>query len=303
MEIVIAKEYEGKSLKEYLFGVMRLSRAQVTALKTFPGGMVLNGERVSVRAVLHEGDLLSLGLEDREECINREILPVFMNIDIAYEDEYIICVNKDAATAVHPSHNHRDDTLANGLAYYFEEKGIPFNFRAVNRLDRETSGLVMVAKSKMAAAGFSKIISSREIEKSYIAILEGVLKEKKGRISTYIKREKESIITRCNCEAGDGGDIAITDYEVLAENEGLSLVRAYPITGRTHQLRVHFSGIGCPILGDTLYGRPSELIGRQALHGEGLKFIHPFTGKEIALRGEIPDDMARIIKEKFKKSE
>ncbi|MBQ2736043.1 MAG: RluA family pseudouridine synthase, partial [Clostridia bacterium] len=226
-------------------------------------------------------------------------LPVKMTLDIVYEDENIIAVNKSGDMPVHPSHNHHDDTLANGMAYYFMQLGIPFNFRAVNRLDRETSGLVIVAKNRMSANRFAKLLESRNIVKGYIAILSAVPERKKDRIVTHIKREQESIIKRCNCPE-DQGDIAITDYEVIDEGNGLCLVRAYPITGRTHQLRVHFSGIGCPILGDSLYGEASEEISRQALHGHSLEFDNPFKGERVRITDQLHDDMKRIIKEKMK---
>lgn len=298
MEVKIEKEYGGMSLKSFLFSHMRLSRAQVTKLKNHPLGISVNGCHATVRQVLREGDTLVLRLEDQEDEINEDILPVKMEISTVYEDEGVIIVNKAGGMPVHPSHNHHEDTLANGMAYYFKERGIPFNFRAVNRLDRDTSGLVIVAKSRMAANQFSRVLKDRSIKKEYIAILCGSLEEKQGRITTHIKRQEQSIITRCNCSEGEG-DIAITDYEVIAEGGGLSLVRAYPITGRTHQLRVHFSGLGCAILGDSLYGQASREIGRHALHARSLEFQHPFSNEDMVICAEVPEDMARIIKEKI----
>lgn len=297
MDILIDRENNGKTVKQYLFGVMGFSRAQVAFLKRFEDGITLNGSHVTVRHILKEGDLLSLRLEDREEEVNSEIMPVRMALDVVYEDEFILVVNKAGNMPVHPSYNHHDDTLANGMAYYFKEKGIPFNFRAVNRLDRDTSGLVIVAKNRRAANLFARVIESRKIKKGYVAILEGILPEKSGRITTYIKREQESIITRCNCSEGEG-DIAITDYEVQGELDGYTVVRAYPITGRTHQLRVHFSGLGCPIMGDSLYGRASEDILRHALHAETLEFCHPVSGESVYIKADVPEDMKRVIKEK-----
>lgn len=298
MEYRITKEYSGKTLKQYLFGELRLSRAQVTKLKSHEEGIKLNGIHVTVRQVLNEGDVLFLSLEDNIEEVNSEIVPVKMDLSIVYEDKNIFIVNKSGDMPVHPSHNHHEDTLANGAAYYFKEKGIPFNFRAVNRLDRETSGLVMVAKNRMSANRFARLLETRQVEKGYVAILQGVPEKKKDRIVTHIKRQQESIITRCNCPENEG-DLAITDYEVIQEGGGLCVVRAYPITGRTHQLRVHFAGIGCPILGDSLYGQASQEISRQALHGHTLTFVHPFTEKEVYVEAELPQDMKRIIKEKI----
>lgn len=297
MEYKITKDNEGKTVKQYLFGVLHLSRAQVTKLKVNESGIRLNGSHVTVRQVLTENDVLTLELEDMEHEINEEIVAVKMDLDIVYEDESVIIVNKGGDMPVHPSHNHYEDTLANGLVYYFKKKGVPFNFRAANRLDRETSGLVIVAKSRMAANRFAKLLESRQITKGYISILKGIPEKKSDRIVTHIKRQAESIITRCNCCENEG-DIAITDYEVIAEGGGISVVRAFPITGRTHQLRVHFAGIGCPILGDSLYGEASVEISRQALHAEELTFCHPFSNEKMNIKAQLPSDMKRIIKEK-----
>lgn len=298
MEVKIEKEDHGKTLKSFLFGNLKLSRAQVSALKSDPEGIMVDGSHVTVRHILSEGERLSLRTDDTREGVNEDIVPVKMDLSFLYEDDNIIVVDKSGNMPVHPSHNHRDDTLANAMAYHFMQKGIPFNFRAVNRLDRDTSGLVIVAKNRMSANRFAKVIEGRSIQKGYIAILNGTLSCKSGRITTHIKREKESIITRCNCDESEG-DIAITDYEVIAEGGSLTLVRAYPITGRTHQLRVHFSGLGCAILGDSLYGEASELISRHALHAESLEFIHPFKNEKMKIISEIPEDMKRIIREKI----
>ena len=199
----------------------------------------------------------------------------------------------------HPSHNHYDDTVANSLAYYYKLKSRPFVFRSVNRLDRNTSGAVLVAKNRISAYKLGKQMKSGGIKKTYIAILDGIPERKSGRIETYIRRKEESIIFREVCEKREDAKLAITDYTVIAEGNGLSCVMATPVTGRTHQLRLHFAHLGCPILGDDLYGEPSDLIGRHALHAYKLEFQHPDSQAPLCIAAELCDDMKRIIKENF----
>lgn len=280
----------------FMRGRLGFSRAAVTALKEREDGILLNGERVTVRAVLHEGDTLCLGIEDRGEDVNGHILPRALPLDILYEDENIICVNKSADMPTHPTHGHYDDTLANALAHYSGEKGIPFVFRAVNRLDRDTSGIVLVAKNQASADYIARQIRERTVVKKYIAVCEGALPER-GSIKTYIRRMDKSIITRANYDSGSDSEFAHTEYTVLESEEKYSIVEAEPVTGRTHQLRVHFSGLGHPIIGDTLYGNDHSSISRQALHASSLTFRLPFDGAPVTVRAPLADDIKALIKE------
>ena len=172
-------------------------------------------------------------------------------------------------------------------------------FRPVNRLDRNTSGLLLIGRNRIAAATLSKAMREGKIRKAYLAILEGEPKEESGLIRTYIRRTAESVILRENCEEGQGGDPALTRYRVLARGSSRALVCAAPLTGRTHQLRVHFAGIGCPILGDDLYGAPSPLIDRHALHSCALTFPRVRDGEPITVRSPLPEDMARAARTLF----
>ena len=199
----------------------------------------------------------------------------------------------------HPSHNHRGDTLADALAYKYQEEGIPFVFRAISRLDRNTSGILLIAKDRISASRLSASMKNGDINKKYIAILDGELDFDEGTIDTYIKREAESIIFRKVCKENEGGDRAITKYKLLAKSNGYSLVLASPITGRTHQLRVHFSHMGAPILGDDMYGNESPLISRHALHALSLEFIHPKTNTPITVCAPTSEDISRVIVELF----
>jgi 23S rRNA pseudouridine1911/1915/1917 synthase len=201
----------------------------------------------------------------------------------------------------HQSQGHFYDTLANSLAHYFALQNRPFVFRSINRLDKNTSGIVLVAKNRLASSKLSNQMKENGIAKSYLAILDGELPSQTGTIKTYIKRREKSIILREVCDFCDDAKIAITKYEVLDTSNGLSLVLATPITGRTHQLRVHFAHLGAHILGDDLYGSSSTLIKRHALHAYKLSFTNPDSEQYTELFAPLPTDMAEIIENHFGK--
>jgi 23S rRNA pseudouridine1911/1915/1917 synthase len=250
--------------------------------------------------VVNVGDVLTINSEDiiknTEKLVPSSVMP-----DIIYEDDHIVAVNKPPFMPTHQSLGHFYDTLANSLAYYYSLSGRPFVFRSVNRLDRNTSGAVLVAKDRLSSSKLSEQMKNDGIRKKYIAILEGELPKDKGVIETHIRRKEKSIILREVCTSCDDSKVAITHYEVIAKANGFSLVNASPITGRTHQLRVHFSHLGAQILGDDLYGNASHMISRHALHAHELYFTHPETQKEMVLRAPIPEDMQGIIEKIFGK--
>lgn len=293
----ISAEESGKTVKEILRYSIGLSLAFTKQLKFLDNGIMLNGECVTVRKTVNEGDILFLATEDTQK--DGILTPVDIPLDIIYEDEYIVLPNKSANMPTHPSHNHRGDTLADALAYKYEKENFPFVFRAISRLDRNTSGLVLIAKDRISASRLSESMKKGSISKKYIAILDGELKNNNGIIDTYIKREAESIIFRKVCKKDEGGDRAITKYTVLAKNNGHTLVLAMPITGRTHQLRVHFAHIGAAILGDDMYGSASDLIPRHALHAMTLSFLHPHTQNELTVSAPPSEDMAGLISQLF----
>ena len=292
-------EYIGLSVKEILTDKLQFSKRAIASLKNRPDGILINGEHATVRAIIRENDVLEINCEDitdSEKLVPSSILP-----DVIYEDDGIIALNKPPFMPTHQSQGHFYDTLANSLAHYFSLQGRPFVFRSVNRLDRNTSGIVLVAKDRLASSKLSNQMKENKISKSYIAILEGKLPQGKGKIETYIRRREKSIILREVCEECDDAKIAITEYEVIASNNGLSLVLATPITGRTHQLRVHFAHLGAQILGDDLYGTPSTLINRHALHAYRLCFFNTQNDEKTELFAPLPDDMAKIIEKYFGK--
>ncbi|MBQ4575357.1 MAG: RluA family pseudouridine synthase [Clostridia bacterium] len=296
MEFTITAADHGKNVLSYVRGELGVSGRNLTKLKKLPHGILLNGTHVTVRALLHEGDILRLALEDEAEDMNEHVVPVKLPLDILYEDEDVIALNKPSAMPTHPTLNHYSDTLANALAYYFKERGIPFVFRAVNRLDGDTGGVVLVAKNQVSAHRYSLALQRGQIEKIYIAVLAGVPEPAEGEIKGYIRRVGESIILREVTDSPEGAKFAHTVYRTAAVGNDISAVICTPITGRTHQLRVHFSSIGHPICGDDMYGCPEIYnIGRQALHAAKLSFPNFKTGERIDVIAPIPEDMRALF--------
>lgn len=291
------KRWDGEPVLSVIKKGLGISGSVLRHLKFLEHGILLNGERVTVRCTVHEGDLLTLATDD--ETPQEHLLPIELPLSIVYEDADVVVPSKPADMPTHPSHNHHEDTVANALAFRYREMGIPFVFRPVNRLDRNTSGLLLIARNRLAAGTLSAAMREGKIFKQYLAVLDGVPEKPEGVIETYIRRTAESIIVRENCAEGEGGDYAVTRYRVLATQNGHALVLASPITGRTHQLRVHFAGLGCPITGDDMYGTPSPLIARHALHAYTLSFPRTSDGERLSLCAPLPDDMATLVSRLF----
>ncbi len=299
MKFSIGKELGGMNIREFLTAHLELSRRAVSSLKNNERGIVLNGNRVTVRALLSEGDLLELALDENDGNDENErdgIAPVNIPIDVLYEDEAFTVVNKPAGMPTILSHGHYDDTLANALAYRYRDKD--FVMRAVNRLDRDTSGICLVANSRRSAHILGEQMKSRRIEKKYLALLDGTLENDftEKAIKSMIRRKEGSTMLR---EVTDAPDAlyAETSYRLFASGQMYSAVIAQPKTGRTHQLRVHFSHIGHPIVGDTMYGSTNEKISRQALHAFELAFVHPYTKEKMTFHAPVPQDIMNVTAE------
>ncbi len=289
MDFSVGKEWENALLRDFLTKQLHLSRRCISSLKNNERGMCIGGEQVTVRAVLHEGDIISLALGD-DEC---DIVPTDIPLDIIYEDEYLVAVNKPYGMPTIISHGHYEDTLANALAYRYRGRG--FVMRAVNRLDRDTSGICIVAKTKMSASALCAQMEKREITKKYIAILDGNdILQGENKIIAPIRRKEGSTMLREVCTE-NGGEYAETHYRCVSTGKTLSAVVAEPKTGRTHQLRVHFSHIGHPIIGDSMYFTAREDISRQALHAFEMTFRHPVSGETMTLRAPVPEDIRRVM--------
>lgn len=283
--IVIDKNFNEKTVLNVLCEKLGLSKNAMKNLK-FGGKILLNGEAVTVRYRVKEGDELKIEFSQK---FSDNIKPVKMPIDIIFEDDDILAVNKPAMMATHPSVKNHENTLANAVMAYYNGN---FTFRAITRLDKYTSGVVLIAKSAVSAAKLSKLMKMGEIEKTYLALVCGNL-EKRGEIKAPIGRCSDSIIKR---KITPDGKSAHTIYEVIGENNGKSLVRVNIKTGRTHQIRVHMAYLGAPVYGDFLYGK--EVLGaRTCLHCESLKFKHPSTGQDIKLFAPLAEDMKKLIKD------
>ncbi len=277
----IPDEYDGKKVINYLRGEAGISCRLLKTLKQIENGITLNGNHIRTIDTIHAGDILSVSVP----CPESEIEPVEMPLEILYEDDDLIIVNKNPFLACHPTHNHQGDTLANALAFYLQSKGKFSVFRAVGRLDKGTSGIVICALNKHAAANIPKTVN-----KEYIAVIPGKL-EPQGTIDAPIYRPDPMKTIRA---VGEGGDRAITHWEVIRQNETTTLARIKLETGRTHQIRVHFASIGLPLVGDSLYGTDENGYGHQMLHCHKVSFTHPVSGEKITINAPMPEDMQRI---------
>lgn len=297
MRIIIPESYDGTTIKEILNNKIKLSGAMITFLKSRNRGITLNAQAVTVRKTVKKGDVLDLNYTDDITIAEKSfIIPTNLPLNILYEDDDLMVLNKPPFMPTHPSQNHRSDTLANALKYYFDFQNIPFVFRAINRLDNATSGIVLVAKNKLAANILSHDMMNKKISKSYLAVLNGRILPTEGEICVPLKRERDSIIKRVvSCD----GSYSLTKYKTLTANDSYSLVEATPIAGRTHQLRVHFSHLGYPICGDTLYGYESHYINRQALHAYKISFLHPISNVNLTITAKLPSDMLNFYNVAF----
>lgn len=250
----------------------------------------LNSQHVSLDMKVKTNDVISFSLDFEED--NSNIVSNNIKLNIVYEDEAFLIVNKPAGISVHPSMLHFDNSLSNGVKFYFDKIGLKKKIRIVNRLDKDTSGLVIFAKNEYVQEFLARQMKSNSFNKYYLGILEGILGKKSGIINAPISRKKNSIIERC---IDLNGAKSITYYNVLKEFNNMSLVEFKLETGRTHQIRVHSSYIGHPIVGDTLYGNESKYIARQALHSYKISFIHPVSREYVEFYIDLPDDMNNII--------
>ncbi|WP_175638306.1 RluA family pseudouridine synthase [Metabacillus schmidteae] len=268
----------------------KISKRALTDIKFNGGDILVNSEHVTVRHKVKEGDVLTIIFPEEERGLGLQADEV--PFDIVYEDQHCLVINKPPYVPSIPSREHTNGTIANGLIHYYEEHHIPSTIHIVNRLDKDTSGLMLVAKHRFAHSLFSTQQKTKEIHRTYKAIVHGVLIQERGTISSPIGRKKDSIIEREVCE---NGQAAVTHYEVIQRFEDKTLVKLVLETGRTHQIRVHMSSIGHPLCGDQLYGGNEEEIKRQALHSSELSFWHPMLEKQCKFESEMPEDMSKLL--------
>ena len=284
IEYKIEESFDGKKLYSFLKGNAKLSSKLIRSLKRAPDGLQINGEHARTIDLLKTGDIVTVTIQDDEKGAK----PGTVMPDVVYYDSDILIVNKPPMLPIHESHNHQGDTLANCVALYLEKQGRNVSFRAVGRLDKGTSGLVVCALNPHAASRLSG-----KINKTYIAIAKGEYNGR-GTIDAPIYRPDPMKTYRTVDERGDR---AVTHWEALKSNGKLTALRVNLETGRTPQIRVHFASLGTPLIGDTMYGEPDGRIAHQALHCAELELIHPITEKVIRCSAEMPAEMKNIYDE------
>ena len=284
IEFTVTESFDGKKVYNFLRGYVKISTRLMRTLKRIPDGIMLGDKQGRTIDIIHTGDKITLNIPDDETAP----IPIDYPLDIVYEDDDVILINKPPTLAMHESHNHQGDTLANAVAGYLLKKGRSTTFRAVGRLDKGTSGLVICALNAHSAARLAG-----RFDKEYLAIVRGKYEEF-GTIDKPIYRPDPIKTYRTVDERGDR---AVTHYEPVECGENYTLLRINLETGRTHQIRVHFASMGTPLYGDTMYGEVDERLSHQALHCGKVSFVHPITGEEITCEAKMPEDMQNLLEE------
>ena len=289
-EYHITAAEEGRKIGDFL-REKGYSRHLLRQLKETEDGLLRNAQPTFTTVALKAGDRIRVRLLEKAEG-SEAIMPAPLPFEIVYEDEDLLVVNKPADMPIHPSFQNHGNTLADALTWHYQQHGEDFVYRCINRLDRDTTGLLIVAKHLLSASILSDMVGKREIHREYLAIVKGIPPEN-GTISAPIGRKKGSAILReVNFETGEP---AVTHFARLELRNGLSLVSLKLETGRTHQIRVHMGYIGCPLIGDYLYYPECSRISRQALHSHRLSFLHPITGKALSFTAPLPEDMEKAF--------
>lgn len=281
---------EGKSLRNYLRHTAALSGRLIKGAAR-EGKISVNGHVTKLNYVVKLGDEIHFDITKQE---SQDITPEKIDIQVVYEDTDIIVVNKPPGMVVHPTKSYQSGTLANGLLYYFAQKGEKCIVRLVSRLDMDTSGLILIAKNQFSHMSLARDMQKEEFKKSYLAVIHGNMEDYEGTINLPIFRDEESGIKRI---VDSRGQDSITHYKVIETYKNGQLLMMTLETGRTHQIRVHLSYLGHPLFGDSLYGKENDekYINRQALHAFLLTFPHPKNGKLIELKTDLPADMKQLI--------
>lgn len=270
------------------------SSQNIIELKKMERSVLINNEWMHMNYRLQTNQELVIHIQENNS--NEHIVPIALPFPIVYEDEDIVVINKPANMPIHPSQNNYENTLANAAAYYYEiRQNTPFTFRCINRLDRDTTGLTILAKNMYSANLLASSMQERKIKRLYVAILDGSLEKKWGTLNRPIGRKDNSTIEReINYEHGEK---AITHYYRIEQFGNYQLAAFQLETGRTHQIRVHMSSINAPLVGDTLYNtKPSAtLMNRQALHAYRINFPHPISGKTMKFVAPVPEDMTSFL--------
>ncbi len=297
LEYKIDETWDGKTVKALLQHEGFSSRV-ISGLKKNPKGICIGNKKVTVLKVLHTGDTLIIRVRNRpeDEAADR-ILPADIPVEVLYEDEDVAVVNKPADLPTHAAQNNHDRTLGNAMAFHWQQQNKRYIYRPISRLDKDTTGVLLIAKNAHAAGKLGNALKAKEIKRRYIALVSGFL-QGEGTVSLPILRCEDSIIKRRVGSPAEENDQtrAVTHYRVLESGEAYSVVLLQLETGRTHQIRVHMSAIGHPLCGDWLYGQENGLTKRPALHSYDVSFQHPLSGEMMKFTASLPKDMQRYIK-------
>lgn len=292
--IDVSDEETGERIDSFLSGKTEFTRTRIQQLIK-DKNITVNGKATKSSYKIEENDEIAIEVPEAETT---EIKPENIKIDIVYEDSDIAVINKQAGLVVHPAHGHYSGTLVNAILYHIKDlSGINGEIRPgiVHRLDKDTSGLIVIAKNDKVHTALTEMFQEKKIRKTYLAILKGKLNKSEGKIVTQIGRDKNDRKKMTVIDDITKGKNAITNYKVVSQNNLFTLVKVNIETGRTHQIRVHMRHLGYPILGDSVYGRKDNEK-RQMLHAYKLEFLHPVTGYQMEFTGEIPEDFQKALK-------
>lgn len=292
IDYIIDEDSAGLRVEQFLRR-KRYSGQNLSEIKRMPKSILVNGVHYYMRQELSKGDHLQVRICETQN--SEKIPPTKLPLDIIYEDEDLLVLNKPAGMPIHPSLNNYTNSIANALAYYFQSQGKPFIFRCCNRLDRDTSELTIVSKHLVSGSILSDMTKYREVHREYLAIARGSVTPSEGTIQAPLGRKEGTIIERT--VDWEHGEDAVTHYKVVKEANGHSLVSLRLETGRTHQIRIHMKYLGYPLIGDYLYNPDMEYMTRQALHSHHMEFTHPITGEHMSFTAPLPEDMARVMQE------
>ena len=292
IDYIIDEDSAGLRVEQFLRR-KRYSGQNLSEIKRMPKSILVNGVHYYMRQELSTGDHLQVRICETQN--SEKIPPTKLALDIIYEDEDLLVLNKPAGMPIHPSLNNYTNSIANALAYYFQSQGKPFIFRCCKRLDRDTSGLTIVSKHLVSGSILSDMTKYRKVHREYLAIVRGSVTPSEGTIQAPLGRKDGTIIERT--VDWEHGEDAVTHYKVVKEANGHSLVSLRLETGRTHQIRIHMKYLGYPLIGDYLYNPDMEYMTRQALHSHHMEFTHPITGEHMSFTAPLPEDMARVMQE------
>jgi 23S rRNA pseudouridine1911/1915/1917 synthase len=289
-EIIVPADWNEKTIDEILKEEWRVPKKQLHEYR-MQKSVKVNGEQKRWTEYLQEGDKLQVHMFPDEEY---GVVPEYMDIEIVYEDDHVLIANKPYGMDTHPSEKGGTGTLANGVAYHLQSQGIQTRVRHIHRLDKDTTGGVVFAKHALAEAIMDRLLMERSIKRQYVALAEGKLKQKTGVIDKPIGRDRHHATRR---RVSPKGERAVTHFQVSEyfPKHNVSLVHLELETGRTHQIRVHMSDMGHPLVGDKLYGGKTILLNRQALHAQAIHLLHPITKEKLHVNAPLPEDLSGLL--------